>query len=208
MKRITRDDPGFSDLFWSRVDIGGPDECWPWVRGHVDRGGYGRLGISGKVPLAHRIAYELEVGPIPEGLHLDHTCHNNTGCVGGAACLHRRCQNPAHLEPVTHAVNVRRGNSFNRSMTHCRRGHEYTPENTLTQKGKYRACKECTRMKQAEFKKRLRERGLTSRGVPPKRGGTHCMRGHEFTPENTDTREGKRRCKECRKARAKRKEAS
>ena len=158
MRRISRTDPDFAELFWAKVKVGEPDECWPWLK-YVDRG-YGRLGFSGALHLAHRVAYELAVGPIPSELVLDHTCHSNDpDCPGGALCMHRRCCNPAHLEPVVHAENIRRGRSYNGRLTHCRRGHEYTDDNTIIQKGKYRSCKRCTRMKQAEHRaKRRKER--------------------------------------------------
>lgn len=67
--------------------------CWEWVRA-LDVNGYGRNGAT----LAHRMVYTRERGPIPEGLHLDHLCRNTL------------CVNPDHLEPVTNAVNSRRGN--------------------------------------------------------------------------------------------------
>jgi hypothetical protein len=89
-----------AERFWEKVDRRGPDECWPWTaatKGH----GYGMFAVAkvdGRVILrqAHRMAYELAVGPIPEGLEIDHTCSV------------RNCVNPAHLEPVTHLENCRR----------------------------------------------------------------------------------------------------
>jgi hypothetical protein len=95
--------------FWTRVEKGDPDECWPW-RGHVMVSGYGRIRFGGRSTLAHRLAYELTLGPIPDGLVPDHTCHTeDASCVGGSACLHRRCCNPSHMEPVTPEENTRRG---------------------------------------------------------------------------------------------------
>lgn len=78
------------ERFWPKAEVGEDSECWPWV-GSRDPYGYGRLKINGKFRGAHRLAYELSVGSIPEGLEIDHLCRN------------RCCVNPAHLEPVTHA---------------------------------------------------------------------------------------------------------
>jgi hypothetical protein len=86
--------------FWQFVTKDAADVCWEW-HGERIRNGYGRLWISTtQRMLAHRFAYELLIGPIPEGLDLDHLCRN------------RSCVNPAHLEPVTNRENVIRGNRF------------------------------------------------------------------------------------------------
>lgn len=115
--------------------------CWLWTRGDNGRG-YGRVSYRGRAHQAHRIIYELSHGPIAEGLVLDHLCRV-TFCV-----------NPAHLEPVRHRVNVRRGRTGEvcrergRNTTHCKRGHEFTPENTYIEKGNgSRHCKECARQR-------------------------------------------------------------
>lgn len=92
---------------------------------------------------AHRVAYELLIGPIAAGLELDHLCRTHA------------CVNPAHLEPVTGQVNLLRGVGFpatNAAKTHCPQGHEYTAENTYWSKKGQRGCRACT----AEKQRRLR----------------------------------------------------
>ena len=120
-----------ADRLWAKVDK--TETCWLWT-GARTRLGYGQIGHGGqdgKVVVVHRVAYELLVGPIPEGLELDHLCHV------------RRCVNPAHLEPVTHLENMRRGHFA--TKTHCPRAHPYDSANTLVSNGR-RYCKTCARM--------------------------------------------------------------
>lgn len=83
--------------FWSKVAV--TPSCWLWL-GMVDRDGYGVLEVSGRFTRAHRFAYEALIGPIAEGLHLDH--------VHARGCRQKNCVNPAHLEQVTPAENNRR----------------------------------------------------------------------------------------------------
>lgn len=117
-----------SERFWSRVDTTDPDQCWLWT-GALDPAGYGRF-YDGRDYRAHRWAYEHLVGPIPDGLELDHLCHV------------RNCVHPRHLEPVTGTTNKQRTRLA--LSSHCARGHEFTPENTYTKpKRGTRECVTC-----------------------------------------------------------------
>lgn len=139
--------------WWLRVEKRA-DGCWQWV-GAQWKLGYGKFtepGTQRRVG-AHRWGYERFVGPIPDGLELDHLCRNPS------------CVNPSHLEPVTHLENVRRGISGEvnggrqRSKTHCPRGHEYTAANTYYRRdGNARNCRACGALvtKRRKAEKRLR----------------------------------------------------
>jgi hypothetical protein len=86
-------------------DCGYLTPCWVWQLG-LDSSGYGLMGRG----RAHLVLWTDANGPVPDGLELDHLCHNaDATCAGGPSCQHRRCCNPGHLEPVTHAVNSQRG---------------------------------------------------------------------------------------------------
>ncbi len=100
----------------------------------------------------HRIAYEEFVGPVPNGLHLDHRCRV------------RLCCNPAHLEPVTQQENNRRSWAARGLKSHCAQGHEFTPENTK-QTAKQRKCRECIRA-QSKAKREKQRKGYV---LPPLR---------------------------------------
>jgi hypothetical protein len=128
--------PGPKERFWTKVVVPRDgDGCWEWTASRC-REGYGRFNandINLPSTLAHRIAYTWLVGPIPDGMTLDHLCRN-TGCV-----------NPDHLEVVTASENSRRAVPWNRCKTHCIHGHPFDEENTyVTPVGK-RVCRECRR---------------------------------------------------------------
>lgn len=162
--------------FWSRVARG--EDCWTWT-GSKTTGGYGNLRWRGGYEYAHRLAYKLAVGPIPEGLHLDHLCRN------------RSCCNPEHLEPVTQAENTRRGLASYEIRRTCKHGHDISdPGNVYTNPNGHRHCRVCAAAAEAARRKP---------DFPP----SSCPSGHEFTPENTArSADGHRRCKECNRARA------
>lgn len=115
--------------------------CWHWT-GALQSRGYGSMGAGrgGKSMLAHRFSYEHFVGPIPEGMQIDHVCHSRDAVCPGGKCVHRRCVNPAHLEPVSQLENARR--SVPARKTHCEQNHEFSPENTRYKNGT-RVCRAC-----------------------------------------------------------------
>jgi hypothetical protein len=123
-----------ADQLWNKIvagSVGYPSaaECWTYSK-HAS-GGYSHAKYSGRRVSFHRFAYERLVGLIPAGLSLDHLCRNPP------------CFNPAHLEPVTHAENMRRGH-FGRK-TSCPQGHPYDDANTIYNPDGSRQCRTCRR---------------------------------------------------------------
>lgn len=118
--------------------------CWVWTAS-TSRG-YGYIAVGGRRNArAHRVAYEMFVGPIPEGMQLDHLCRNPL------------CVNPAHLEPVTQQENILRGVSIvaqNAAKTHCPQGHPYDGANLYVEKSGGRRCLICMRATKARSARR------------------------------------------------------
>jgi hypothetical protein len=123
------------ERFWEKVEPS-VDCCWEWL-GARNPSGHGRFWVNGKNTPAHRFAYELAYGLIPDGAHLDHLCRNPS------------CVRPDHLEPVSLWENLRRSSGqvavLNAAKTHCKRGHEFTPENTYIAPSGSRSCRTCMR---------------------------------------------------------------
>jgi hypothetical protein len=124
--------------------------CWYWT-GFVSRKGYGRITLARQGTVSvHRLAYELFVGAIPEGMSIDHECHNrDLSCPGGPTCLHRRCVRPDHLVPRPAVENTGRSPkawaNIQKAKTHCVNGHLYTDENTYRDPDGSRQCRACRR---------------------------------------------------------------
>lgn len=142
----------YRNLFWIKVERRGPDECWPW-KPNPGSGGYGVYGKPAKG--AHVVAYELTVGPVPEGLELDHRCHDPETCPGGNGCPHRRCCNPAHLLPVTRQENVLRSRSvsaINAARERCENDHPLSGENLHIYPDGRRGCRRCARERMRRYR--------------------------------------------------------
>ncbi len=127
------------ERFWTKVRLDAG--CWVWTAAK-DGDGYAHFDWHGEVELAHRVAYQVLVGPIPDGLTLDHLCRV------------RACVNPQHLEPVTNRENLLRGNGFsgvNARKTHCAKGHAYDEANTYHRPSGGRDCRKCNAASTAKY---------------------------------------------------------
>ncbi len=179
------------ESFWARVDrSAGASGCWPWT-GRLSKAGYGAIDWVGHSVVAHRVAYELTVGPVPEGLDLDHLCRN------------RACANPAHLEPVTSRENTLRSPialpAINARMVTCKEGHPLV----RLPNGRQRWCPIC--------KKNYRRPPRRYRGMhepPAKTGAPTCKRGHPFAGDNLRFARGQRVCITCQNENQRRRRAA
>jgi len=138
------------EVFFSHLQGVDWERCWEWGGSRTAQG-YGDFRGGGIHWLAHRYAYVRFVGPIPEGLVLDHVVCDNRGCC-----------NPAHVLPSTHRENTGRANPIlityqhNLSLGKCLRGHDLTPENIYTRPNGQQRCRLCRREDKARFRERHR----------------------------------------------------
>lgn len=194
--------------FWAKVDAH-PGGCWLWTAGRFSNG-YGLFSLGGKPrrnALAHRWLYERLVGPVPEGLDLDHLCRV------------RHCVNPAHLEPVTRSVNLQRG-AKRPPQELCKRGHALSEDNVHINPAGARVCRVCRlersraargraledpgaaaelRRRDAAYARASRARKRGGQLAVPNSDKTHCVHGHPLSGDNLVLIDGARRCRQCRR---------
>lgn len=138
-----------AERLWRRVQRGGPNDCWLWL-GADNGNGYGVIGLGGRnrgQGYVHRVAWELERGPIPNDLEIDHLCRT------------RNCVNVRHMALVTHRENNLRGMTMSgiaARKTHCPAGHPYDETNTYHPPGAptNRMCRACLKIREAKRPRR------------------------------------------------------
>jgi hypothetical protein len=129
--------------FKDKIEVVTESGCWIWT-GACQSASYAVAYYKGNARRVHRIIYGLLVGPIPQGLEIDHLCKV------------RCCVNPYHLEPVTHLENLRRGETIgvkNRRKTHCSKNHAFVPDNIYTDPKNRRRCRMCNRLNTRQNKR-------------------------------------------------------
>ena len=126
--------------FWQHVDKtpghGPKGKCWVWTASTM-LSGYGKIGVNGKAKSAHRVAYELQRGPIKKGLHVCHKCDFKLCVRGSHLWLGTNLQNRQDMN--------RKGRNGHTRKTHCKYGHPYNTLNTHINKRGARVCRMCSK---------------------------------------------------------------
>lgn len=193
------------ERLWTKVRRSDDADCWPFTGNRMPRG-YGRIVVGSRSQgnrrtlLAHRAAWELTNGPIPDGMAICHKCDNPSCC------------NPSHLFLGTHLDNMRDASQKNRmpgnpgKKSHCRRGHPLTADNVYVKPNGNRQCLTCKRMKQLQWqrnnKAKMAEYNKKYRGSEKGHYNsrkTHCPKGHPYDKGNTYWHNGKRSCRLCKR---------
>lgn len=152
-ERIAFGDSRLLDRIWAKTRLNAETGCWEWT-GKTNERGYGYIQIGRQSRRAHRVAYEAFLGEVPDGLVLDHLCRV------------RNCMNPAHLEPVSHAENVRRGEAPSRRSwklnprSHCPQGHPYDEANAYIRPNGRRMCRACAQARKRRYRQEKRQAGM------------------------------------------------
>jgi hypothetical protein len=139
------------ERFWSKVNIPSLYACWEWTASKQRRG-YGRFKLNSKPEKAHRIAWSLVNGKIPEGMCILHKCDNPP------------CVNPLHLFLGTHADNMKDMRQKNRFVdhqtkkTHCPQGHPYSGANLYKGPDGSRQCRICRKASKANWQRRRKNK--------------------------------------------------
>lgn len=149
---MTKHNLSISERLLMHADVA-ENGCLEWNLS-TRRKGYGQMWVKGKNKSVHCLAYEVWVGPIPEGFDVDHECHNLAAAAGSCDgteenCRHTLCINPEHLVAKPRGANLSAStltqSSKNKAKTHCTNGHEFTEENTGHRSNGNRYCRQCER---------------------------------------------------------------
>jgi len=145
--------------------------CWLYPTGG-SYDGYVLMRLAGRAMGVHRWAWLIWKGSVPDGMELHHLCHERAGCQAGTDCQHRRCFNPDHLMPMSHADNNARVSRRLMMGSWCNHGHRYTPDNIVPRRlssggdgFRCRACREATMLRRRQRQRAARAHDRARQGT-------------------------------------------